>query len=194
MDAPIINVNVAVEGALDEAVAQKLIAHAGEKTGAVYGRERKHNLRQRIRGFNRAVRHTRWIVLTDLDNDADCAPPLPSECLPHHAPLLCFRIAIRKVEAWLTADAETLSKHLSVQINWISPTPESLKHPKDKMVNLSRRSRGKDVRKDMVPRERSGRRVGSAYPSRDLSSMPRTSGARNSPLRDRRAYDEQFPV
>ena len=34
------------------------------------------------------------------------------------------------------------------------------------MVELARRSRRRDIRDDMVPRERSGRSVGPAYPSR----------------------------
>ena len=159
-------INVTVEGALDEAVAQKLITLVGGVVGNVFGREGKPNLRQRIGGFNNAARHAPWLVLVDLDDDADCAPSLRDAWLPDPAPYLCFRIAIHEVEAWLMADAETLAGYLSVAPSRIPRTPESIEHPKDEMVNLGRRSRRRDVREDMVPREESGRRVGPAYASR----------------------------
>ena len=159
-------ISAAVEGALDEAVAQKLISHAGGDMGSVYGRNGKPVLRERIGGYNNAARYSPWLVLVDLDNDADCAPSLRDMWLPNPAPYLCFRIAVREVEAWLMADAKTLASHLGVSLNRISRTPESVNHPKDEMVNLGRRSRRGDVREDMVPRQESGRRVGPAYASR----------------------------
>ena len=134
--------------------------------GTVYGREGKPNLRRRINGFNNAARLTPWFVLVDLDNDAGCAPTLRKAWLPDPAPNLCLRIAVREVEAWLMADAETLASHLGVPANRIPRIPESLEQPKNEMVNLGRRSRRREVREDMVPREASGRRVGPAYASR----------------------------
>ena len=164
MAAPVIN--VAVEGPLDEAVAHKLITLVGGAVGNVFGREGKPNLRQRIGGFNNAARHAPWLVLVDLDNDAECAPSLRDAWLPDPTSNLCFRFAVREVEAWLMADAKTLASHLGVSLNRISRTPERVNHPKDEMVNLGRRSRRGDVREDMVPRQESGRRVGPAYASR----------------------------
>ena len=146
-------ISAAVEGAVDEAVARKLIAHAGGQTGDVYGKNGKPALRQKINGYNNAARRAPWIVLVDLDDDADCAPPIHDEWIPAPAPNLCFRIAVREVQAWLMADAQTL--------------PEKLARPKDTLANLARRSRRRDVcNKDMAPREKSGRRVGPAYASR----------------------------
>ena len=162
--APVIN--VAVEGPLDEAVAHKLITLVGGAVGNVFGREGKPNLRQRIGGFNNAARHAPWLVLVDLDNDAECAPSLRDAWLPDPTSNLCFRFAVREVEAWLMADAKTLASHLGGSLNRISRTPERVNHPKDEMVNLGRRSRRGDVREDMVPRQESGRRVGPAYASR----------------------------
>jgi hypothetical protein len=42
----------------------------------------------------------------DLDSDTGCAPPLCEQWIPGPAPFLCFRVAVREVEAWLMADAE----------------------------------------------------------------------------------------
>ena len=64
------------------------------------------------------------------------------------------------------ADEQTLAEHLRVARNAVPPTPEELGNAKVGMVNLARRSRRLDIRKDMVPREGSGRAVGPAYASR----------------------------
>ena len=106
------------------------------------------------------------MILLDLDHDAECAPPIRKEWVSDPAPNLCFRVAVREVEAWLMADAETLAQFLSVARTRIPPEPENLKEPKTEMVNLARLSRRREIREDMVPRERSRRSVGPAYASR----------------------------
>ena len=159
-------ISIAVEGDVDEAVVRRLIAHVGGQIGNVYGKNGKPDLRRKISGYNKAARHAPWIVLIDLDNDGDCAPPVRHEWVPIPSSNLCFRIAIREVEAWLMADAQTLARYLRVGPDKIPAEPEKLEDPKDSMVDLARLSRRKDIWKDMVPREKSGRRVGPAYSSR----------------------------
>lgn len=164
--APIIK--AAVEGIVDEAVVKKLIAHIGGAASGIYGRKGKPYLQKKLGGYNNEAhtRRTPWLVLVDLDNDAGCAPSLRDMWMPDPAPHLCFRIVVREIEAWLMADAESLANYLSVSQNRIPATPESIERPKDEMVNIGRRSRRREVRQDMVPRENSGRRVGPAYASR----------------------------
>lgn len=159
-------ISVAVEGDVDAAVIRRLIAHAGGRIGDVYGKNGKPDLRKKISGYNKAARHAPWMVLIDLDNDADCAPPVRHEWVPTPSPYLCFRIAVREVEAWLMADAQTLARYLRVRPDKIPAEPEKLEDPKDRIVDLARLSRSKTICKDMVPREKSGRRVGPAYSSR----------------------------
>lgn len=156
----------AVEGMTDEAVVRRLIDHAGGQAGTVHGKEGKDYLRKRIMGYNNAARHRPWIVLVDLDRNEDCAPPLRQAWLPEPAPLLCFRVAVRAVEAWLMADAETIARYLGVPPSRVPGAPESLRDPKGAMIDLARRSRRKSVREGMAPGERGGRRVGPAYPRR----------------------------
>jgi hypothetical protein len=165
MTGPVV-ISGAVEGPLDETVVRKLIVLAGGRPGTVYGRNGKAFLRRQIPGYNNAARHLPWIVLVDLDRDAECAPPLREEWVPDPALYLCFRVAVREVEAWLMADTESLADFLGVARSRIPANPEQLQDPKTEMVNLARHSRRRDVREDMVPRERSGRQVGPAYPSR----------------------------
>jgi hypothetical protein len=159
-------VQAAVEGFLDEAVVRRLIVHAGGEAGTVYGRNGKPALRKGIKGYNNAAQFTPWVVVVDLDNDAACAPPLRTAWVPTPAPHLCFRIAVREIEAWLMADKQTLASYLRIRTGSVPEEPERLQYPKDVMVNLARHSRSRDIRSDMVPRENSGRRVGPAYASR----------------------------
>jgi len=159
-------VSAAVEGTVDEAIVRRIIAVAGAEPGAVYGKAGKDYLRRKINGYNNAARHSPWIVLVDLDHDADCAPALCEEWLPTAAPRLCFRVAVREAESWLIADAEALAPFLSVARSRIPTDPESLPRPKRDMVRLAARSRRRAIREDMVPRKGSGRVVGPAYPSR----------------------------
>ncbi len=164
--ATAIEISAAVEGIVDEAVVRKLIAHAGATPGPVYGKQGKSFLRQRIAGYNNAARWAPWIVLVDLNHDGDCAPPLRNAWLVQPAAHLCFRVAVREVEAWLIADAERLAPFLGVPRNEVPANPEGLDEPKTTMVNLARSSRRRAIREDMVPREGSGRQVGPAYSSR----------------------------
>jgi hypothetical protein len=159
-------VSAAVEGIVDEAAVRKLIFHAGGRPGTVYGKSGKAFLRRQIHGYNNAARHLPWMVLVDLDSDAQCAPPLCEEWVPDPALYLCFRVAVREVEAWLMADADSLAGFLSVARSRIPADPEQLQNPKTELVNLARNSRRREIREDMVPRERSGRQVGPAYASR----------------------------
>ena len=50
-------VSGAVEGMTDEAVLRRLLAAAGCRTGAVYGRNGKEKLREQVNGYNRAAEY-----------------------------------------------------------------------------------------------------------------------------------------
>jgi len=166
-------ISAAVEGMVDEAVVRKLITQAGGQPGTIYGKNGKPFLRRHINSYNNAARHYPWIVLVDLDRDWECAPPLCNEWVPDPAPYLCFRVAVREIEAWLMADADSLAAFMSIAHSRIVPDPENLLEPKAEMVNLARHSRRRDIRVDMVPREGSGRPVGPAYTSRLVEYVER---------------------
>ena len=159
-------ITAAVEGNVDEAIARRLIEHVGGTPGPVYGRNGKHHLRQRIANYNQAARLSPWVVLVDLDHDAECAPPFRRAWLPALSSHMCFRVAVRQVEAWLLADRERVAKFLSVSMVRIPHNPESVEHPKHLLVDLARSSRRRDIREDIVPRPGSGRSVGPAYTAR----------------------------
>lgn len=161
-----LNISGAVEGLVDETVIRRLVREAGGSLDRVYGRNGKTHLKRDLGGYNHAAQHAPWVVAVDLDHDAECAPPFCREWLPRPATHMCFRVAVREIEAWLLADREHLARYLSVATLRVPPNPETLDDPKQTMVNLARNSRRRDIREDMVPRQNSGRTVGPAYSSR----------------------------
>ncbi len=166
MPSSLIAFSAAVEGPTDEAVLRRVVEHLGATLGPVYGKTGKATLLRQLSGYNQAARLRPWIVLVDLDRDAECAPPARAQWLPTPAAHMCLRIAVREVESWLLADRETLAVFLAVAHSRIPVHPEDLDNPKETLVNLARGSRRRDIRVDMVPRQQSGRSEGPAYASR----------------------------
>ncbi len=173
MPLPPIIFSAAVEGPIDEVVLRRVVEHCGAGLGAVYGKSGKSTLLRNLHGYNRAAHFQPWIVLVDLDRDADCAPPMFVHWLSDPAPQMIFRIAVREIESWLLADRETLAGFLSVAPARVPAQVEALADPKATLVNLARASRRRDIRADMVPREGSGRVVGPAYAARIIEYSQR---------------------
>ena len=161
-----VTISGAVEGLIDEAVLRRLILWTGAIPGPVHGKHGKGFIRKQMEAYNRAARSTPWLVLIDLDHDAECPPPVLKAWLHEPARHMCFRIVVREIEAWLLADRERLAEFLSVRVALIPRDPEMLADPKHTLVAIARKSRRKVIREDMVPRPRSYREVGPAYNSR----------------------------
>ncbi|MCL4396247.1 MAG: DUF4276 family protein [Chloroflexi bacterium] len=153
-------IQCAVEGALDEAVLNRLIRHVGATPGVCYGKQGKPQLLERLAAFNQAGRFGPWAILVDLDQDEECAPPFLEAHLPALAPRMCCRVVVRAIEAWLMADREHLAAFLDVALNKVPHDPEQLANPKQVLVNIAGHSRRRDIREDMQPRVGSGRSVG----------------------------------
>ncbi|HUY88282.1 MAG TPA: hypothetical protein VMV10_06085 [Pirellulales bacterium] len=159
-------ISIAVEGIVDEAVARRLVSETSALPGRVYGKNGKAKLRERLSGYNRDAVRSPWVVLVDLDHDAECAAALRATWLPKPAKHMCFRIAVREVEAWLLADRERIAEFLGISASILPRSPEDVDDPKRLMIDLARRSRRRELREDMVPRRSSGRTEGPAYASR----------------------------
>ena len=164
-------VTAAVEGDLDEALLRRILDDVGMSVRAVYGRKGKRFLLQSINGYNNAARCAPWIVLVDLDRDCDCAPPCAQKWLARPSTQMCFRVAVRAVEAWLLADRERLAQLLGVNMAWLPTNPDCLDDPKRELIDLARRSRRRAVRDDLVPRQGSGRSVGPLYTTRMIEFL-----------------------
>ncbi len=162
----VVYVTGAVEGIVDEAVFRRLVQLSRAEIGPVHRTESKGRLLARLKGFNEAARRQPWLVLVDLNGDADCAPPFRERHLPTPARHMAFRVAVRAVEAWLLADRERASIWLDVPLRLIPESPDDEVDPKETLINLARRSRSRNIRTDLVPRQGSDRRVGPLYASR----------------------------
>ena len=102
---------------------------------------------------------------------------------------MCFRLAVRELEAWLMADVENCASFLGVGRKSMPLEVESLRAPKQDLVNLARKSRRRDIREGMVPPAGSRRRVGPEYTAllREFvqSSWDPQTARSNSPSLDR---------
>ena len=157
---------LAVEGDVDEQVARGVCAAAGVEVGSVFGKTGKADILKRLRGFNGAAAKWPWLVVVDLDRDAACAPSFVKDVLPRPAEFMCFRVAVRAVEAWLMADRERFSAFMGVAESRLPRHPDEEADAKACVISLLERSSRKDVVRDMRPRPESGRKVGPAYSSR----------------------------
>jgi len=166
MTRSIPRISGAVEGLVDEAVLTRLIRHVGAVPGSIHGKHGKQYLQKNLYGYVQAAAVVPWVVLVDLDQEFDCPPPLVWVWLPEAPPGMCFRVAVREVEAWLLADRERLAQFLGIEPRWIPRDVEGILHPKEAVVALARRSRRHAIRRDMTPPPGSGRTVGPAYTSR----------------------------
>lgn len=158
MTSPAVEVRAAVEGALDEAVVRRLIGFCGGQPGTVYGNRGRSYVLEHIDRFNKGATHGWiWFVLVDLDRSPDCAPELVMEALPDPADGMCFRVAVREVEAWLLADRAGFARWASVPTGRIPVDVEAIPNPKEQLVDIVRHSRRRERRDAIVPRPGSRR-------------------------------------
>jgi len=158
--------NIAVEGDLDEVVLKKVLTSLGIKIERIYGKEGKNKLRENVGRYNQAAHHGKWVILVDLNNDAECAPPFVLSWLQNRNRNLQLRVAVRAVEAWLLADRSEMARFLAIPENHVPLHPENEENPKMTLINLARRSKSKIIREEIVPREKSTARQGPAYTAR----------------------------
>jgi len=153
----------AVEGDLDEEVLRRVSKHVGAEVGNVYGREGKQHLKASIGGYNAAAQWHPWAVLVDLNASHSCAAELRRDWLPKEASLMCLRVAVHQVEAWLLADTEEAARFLGVSKAILPHKPDDEANAKRVLVQLAERSRWRSIREALVPSPGGGRAVGPLY-------------------------------
>ena len=150
-----------VEGLVDEAAVRRIFSDQSLAAGAFYHTS-VPAFETRLRRFNLAARHSPWFALCDLDRD-ECAPARLHRYLPDPAPGMCFRIAVRSVEAWYLADREGIARYLRVAKGRVPVAPEDERDPKSRLIALARRSRSRSIREGLVPAAGDSRTVGAEY-------------------------------
>lgn len=161
-----IPVTVAVEGLSDEPVARRLLRAAKLELAAHYIAGGKARLDQKLSGYNSAAQFAPWFVMRDMDHDADCPPDLLARLLPSPSGMMTFRIAVRETEAWLLADAASLSQFLGVSAGRVPLRPDEVDDPKAVLVELARAGTRREVRDDMIPAAGTSAPVGPGYVAR----------------------------
>jgi len=154
---------IAVEGASDEAVVRRICSAVGLEVGPAFVAGGKVRLDSRLNGYNHAARFAPWLVVRDLDHDADCAPTLVSKLLPDPADQMLLRVPVRTIESWLLADRESFSRFFGVSLAVVPTTPEELDRPKRAVVDLARRSKKRAIRDGLVPAPGTSAEVGPGY-------------------------------
>ncbi|NMC72415.1 MAG: hypothetical protein GYA57_20475 [Myxococcales bacterium] len=156
-------VTLVVEGTVDAAVAERLLAEAGWSSGPKHVKQGKAALDRCLDGYANAARFSCWLVLRDLDHDAGCAPELRRKLLRRSSAHFRLHVAVRAVESWLLADADAFGRFFGVAPERIPSRPDGLPSPKRTLVELARRSRRREVREAIVPAADSGAQVGPGY-------------------------------
>ncbi len=160
------DVSIAVEGDLDEAVLRKVLKCVGIQVARPFVMGGKDRLRKNLARYNKAAQFAPWVAMTDLNDDAPCAPALVAALLPTRNTGFQLRIAVRAIETWLMADRSEIARFLKVPENRISHAPEELLKPKKVLMDLAGKSEVRDIREDMVPRTGSGSSQGPGYVTR----------------------------
>jgi hypothetical protein len=158
--------NIAVEGVVDGVVAERIARFAGFEWIVLHGRAGKNRLDDRIKAYNHAARLGPWFVLRDLDHDASCGAELSVRLLPSRERLMCLRVVVREIEAWMLADRVGFSDFFRVSSSRVPAWPDTLDDPKQALLTLIAGCKLRDLREDMLPRRGSVIREGPLYTSR----------------------------
>lgn len=169
-----IPVNIVIEDELSGEIVKLVLSEFGNRfqVNRIYPDLKREKasagysyIKQKIQGFNNAAKVTPYLVLTDLDQN-ECAPALIKEWLPHRQhPNLLFRVAVREVESWVMADRSSFAKFLGIEPKLIPQDIDQQQEPKPKkfLLELTRRSRKKDIKHAILPGKGSTARVGPNY-------------------------------
>jgi hypothetical protein len=157
------SINLAIEGDSDEGIALAILKTCGLRASGIYGRKGKDYLKKQAKSYNAAAKFLPWLILADLDDPTKCPGALAEEWLPNRERLLVFSLAVVEMESWILADRESTAEFLGVSKDKIPLAPDDIADPKQFLINLARKSRKRDIREGLVPREGSGASVGPTY-------------------------------
>jgi len=157
---------VATEDALSEAIAERLIAdeNQGMSVAVRVGRRGNSYLRKNLPSYANIARTIPLLMLTDLDR-GKCPTDLIDEWqgkrkLPQK---MLFRVVVREIEAWLLSDRVGFADFSGIPLYRIPKHPEFLNDPKETLINLVRRYGKRSVKEDILPGRNSTARIGLAY-------------------------------
>jgi len=112
----------------------------------------KGKIKKQISAYNNAAQYGYYFVITDLDDDYNCAPLLIKDWLPTQSSTkLFFRVAVHEIESWLLADRKNFAAFFSISHDLIPLEPDKEKDPKRIIISLAKKSKKKVIRESIVP-------------------------------------------
>lgn len=162
-----IPINLAVEDDLSEAVLKEILKQSQRpfSIGTCLKQRGYGYLKKRLPGINKAAKGSPYIVLTDLDK-TECPLALITGWLSHPKhPNLIFRVAVREVEAWLLAHREAFAQFLGISVDLVPKDVDSVRDPKQLLIELTKRSKKRYLRDAIVPARNSTTKIGRDYNS-----------------------------
>ena len=155
--------SVVVEGFGDVAIAHRLARDAGFGTVREHVCRGKPKLDALLGKYLQAAAHRPYLILRDLDTDADCATAWLKPHLHRVTRWASLRLAVRCAEAWLLADRARCADFLGVSEALVSPAPDELENAKHELLSLARRSSRRVIREGLCPAPGHSLSVGPAY-------------------------------
>lgn len=124
-------------------------------------------MKRNVRKFNGMAAGTMPVFLpTDLDRGR-CPARLRREWLPDSpADGRLFRVAVREVESWLLADRDALAGFLGITVDLVPRNPDRIADPKTAFLGLTKRSRDRILREEILPAPGAVSPAGLGYGSR----------------------------
>jgi hypothetical protein len=176
---------VVVEGQTDEAIVERILANYPNLQATYQGKSGVAYIEQRIEKYNQLARTFPVLCVLDLDQ-YECAPSRIKALIPQNKQdSLYIRVAVKQIEAWLLADQENFADFIGVPFHRLPSQPDEIDNPKIAVVNLARKSRKNDIKRDMVPAQGNIGRVGGAYTSQIINFVTNhwdiNQAAENSP-------------
>jgi len=142
-----LRINAATEGYPDEIAVHSLCRTAGLTVANIYNLRGKSTLDKNLRGYNNAAKSWYWLVLRDLDHDAECGAALRQQLIPSPSQFMHLRIVVREIESWLLADSAKFAQFLGVARSKFPEDPESLDYPKREVIRLASGSSPRERRR-----------------------------------------------
>ena len=162
----VIYLSLIVEDKLSAAVANKILRQVGNYQVIKTLKWSKNKIAERINGINQACKGCPYFVLTDQDTAENCPPTKISKLHGNKHSDLLYRFAVMEIESWVMAHHSALAKFLSISKRRIPDRPDAILNPKQCLIQLARKSRSTQIKKDLVPDKNSTSLVGPGYNDR----------------------------
>ena len=165
-------VSALAEGPMDGAALRKVASTCGIEIPATKLKIAGSNQRfwKSAKKYNHAASqignsNSIFLGLGDQENPNNCSPGQLSEQLGIRSDFFIIRLSERMLENWLLSDISSLAKFLKIKEDLVRKEiyKQTNVHPKDIVVSLARRSKVREIKADVVPKQGSKGRVGKGY-------------------------------